>query len=117
MLPKEDQIFAANSSMITANLKNWPNGGCTIAKFSVDYKTYNRDKWHLIAENIKENEIVIHDLMPGTWYQIRVIAENDAGVVRGFFNVATLTIDGSKLKMYHPIKYSKIWLGINGKPS
>ncbi|ERL85186.1 hypothetical protein D910_02608, partial [Dendroctonus ponderosae] len=94
LLPKEDQIFAANSSMITANLKNWPNGGCTISKFSVDYKTYSIDKWHLIAENIKENEIVIHDLMPGTWYQIRVIAENDAGVVRGFFNVATLSIDG-----------------------
>lgn len=96
LLPKEEQIFATNSSVITVNLNNWPNGGCAITQFSLQYKAYSDPSWLLIAKSVSMEQIVIQSLMPGTWYQIKITAQNDAGLVHGFFNVATLAIDGSK---------------------
>ncbi|XP_066247380.1 cell adhesion molecule Dscam1 isoform X2 [Euwallacea similis] len=99
LLPKEDQIFASNSSVITVILKNWPNGGCPITQFSLEYKSYTESSWLLVAKDVSKEQIVIENLPPGTWYQIKITAQNDAGMVRGFYNVATLTIDGSKVPM------------------
>lgn len=96
VLPKEEQIFSSNSSVITVMLKNWPNGGCAITHFSLEYKIYSEAGWLLIAKGVSKEQIVIQNLLPGTWYQIKIIAQNDAGVVRGFYNVATLSLDGSK---------------------
>ncbi|CAG9760392.1 unnamed protein product [Ceutorhynchus assimilis] len=99
LLPKDDQIFATNSSVITVNLKNWPDGGCIITQFSLEYKAYADPSWRLIANSVSEDQIVIQNLLPGIWYQLKVSAQNDAGIVNGVFNVATLKIDGSRVPM------------------
>ncbi|XP_060516116.1 cell adhesion molecule Dscam2 [Cylas formicarius] len=96
-LPKEDKIITTNYSVITLNLKNWPNGGCPISQFSVQYKPYSSSEWLLIANSVSEEEITIQNLVPATWYQVKISAQNDAGLIYGLFNTATATVDGSRV--------------------
>lgn len=73
---------------------NWPDGGCPISQFSIQYRPLNEQKWILVAKSVSEEKIFIHDLAPAKWYQLKISAENDAGTINGIFNCATTTLTG-----------------------
>lgn len=93
-VPKETDFITTNSTTLQLNLYNWPDGGCAISQFSIQYRLLNEPKWNLVAKSVSEEKIFIHDLIPAKWYQLKISAENDAGSVNGIFNCATTTLTG-----------------------
>lgn len=96
LLPKDSELISINATTLQLNLYNWPDGGCPILQFSIQYKVYGAKKWNLISSSILEEKIIIHNLSPATWYQLKITAENDAGKIIGHFNCATTTLGGGK---------------------
>ncbi|KAJ8980637.1 hypothetical protein NQ317_017933 [Molorchus minor] len=98
-LPKEQEFITANATTLHLNLYSWPNGGCPISHFSVEYRAYSTQNWIVVAKSVTEENIAVQDLEPATWYQLKISADNDAGTVKGFFNFATTTISGGQIPM------------------
>lgn len=59
----------------------------------------NRDQleWNQISNNVKpDNNYVVLDLEPATWYRLRITAHNSAGFTVEEYDFATLTVTGGK---------------------
>lgn len=65
-------------------------------QFSIQYRHHIEKKWTIIAKSVSEQKILVHNLMPATWYDLKVTAENGAGAIGGLFNFATTTATGGK---------------------
>ncbi|XP_017776462.1 PREDICTED: Down syndrome cell adhesion molecule-like protein Dscam2 isoform X2 [Nicrophorus vespilloides] len=96
-VPKEKDFIMTNATVLQLNLFNWPDGGCPISHFSVTYKAIGDQKWTLISSSVSGEKLVIQDLVPATWYQLRVSAQNDAGLSHGVFTFATTTLAGGRI--------------------
>lgn len=96
-IPKEKDFITTNSTSLQLNLYNWPDGGCPISQFSIQYRMYGEKSWNLIAKSVSEERIIVHDLSPSTWYQLKISAQNDAGTVSEVFHFATTSLNGGTL--------------------
>lgn len=96
LLPKEKDFIITNTTTLQLNLDLWPDGGCPIMQFSIQYRAHSENKWTIIAKSVSEQRILVHNLKPATWYELKVIAENGAGTATGLFNFATTTTTGGK---------------------
>ncbi|XP_044594739.1 Down syndrome cell adhesion molecule-like protein Dscam2 [Cotesia glomerata] len=93
-LPKERDIISANSTFVRLNLLSWPNGGCPIHYYTVEYRRrINSEPWILVASKATEN-LIIRDLKPAAWYTLRLTAHNDAGATQTKMEFATTTLSG-----------------------
>lgn len=119
-LPKEHDFIFTNATSLQLNLYNWPDGGCPITEFSIMYRSgisRNRtcqqndllchplcrvlgtQKWILVSAGASGDKLLVQELIPATWYQLKVAARNDAGEAHGLFNFATTTLMGGINKM------------------
>ena len=98
-LPRVKEIIVANATSLLLNLSKWPNGGCKISHYSVMYKVLGYFKWTFVSNSISSDKLVVHDLNPATWYEIRAKAENSAGVNEGVFTFATTTRSGGNCEI------------------
>ncbi|KMQ94061.1 down syndrome cell adhesion molecule [Lasius niger] len=93
-LPKEKDIISANSTSVKLNLLSWPNGGCPIQHFTVEYRRrINTEPWVLVASRATEN-LVIRDLKTASWYSLHLTAHNDAGSTKTLMEFSTTTSSG-----------------------
>ncbi|XP_063973280.1 cell adhesion molecule Dscam1 isoform X2 [Diachasmimorpha longicaudata] len=93
-LPKEREIITANATSFRLNLLQWPNGGCPIHYYTVEYRRrMNSEPWILVASKATEN-LIIRDLKPAAWYTLRLTAHNDAGKTQTQIEFATTTLSG-----------------------
>lgn len=54
-------------------------------------------EWNQISNNVKpDNNYVVLDLEPATWYNLRITAHNSAGFTVAEYDFATLTVTGGK---------------------
>lgn len=52
-------------------------------------------EWNQISNNVKpDNNYVVLDLEPATWYNLRITAHNSAGFTVAEYDFATLTVTG-----------------------
>lgn len=116
-LPKERDFISTNATSLQLNLYNWPDGGCPIIEFSIMYRSgissnwicvakpstllvillcraLGTQKWILVSAGASGDKLLVQDLTPATWYQLKVAAKNDAGEANGLFNFATTTMMG-----------------------
>ncbi|EFN71841.1 Down syndrome cell adhesion molecule [Camponotus floridanus] len=94
LLPKERDIISANGTSVKLNLLSWPNGGCPIQHYTVEYRRrINTEPWILVASRATEN-LVIRDLKTASWYSLRLTAHNDAGSTQTQMEFATTTLSG-----------------------
>ena len=88
-----------NQTYATFHLHHWPNGGCPIKYYVIEYKEETQPSWRVVSNNIRSEEenIVISNLTPGTWYSVQLTAHNEAGsrVIASKFS--TLTMQGNAL--------------------
>lgn len=98
--PKRSQLITTNSTSVTCWLDSWIDGGCPIAYFMIEYRTHSRGNWmappggaHVTPT---ERTYAIVDLVPGTKYQLRITANNNAGTTVAVYNFTTLNPQGSK---------------------
>ncbi|XP_021937228.1 Down syndrome cell adhesion molecule-like protein Dscam2 isoform X2 [Zootermopsis nevadensis] len=99
LLPSSSELISANATSISLQLASWPDGGCPIVYFVVEYRPLsgNNRNWLLVDNNAPAEQISLRDLQPATWYQLRLTAHNDAGSTRAHFSFATTTITGETI--------------------
>ncbi|XP_067002094.2 cell adhesion molecule Dscam1 [Anabrus simplex] len=93
-IPAQEDLLVVNATSVTLFLDAWPSGGCPLQYFVVEYRARTHSTWTLVSNNIQQEELVIPDLMPATWYALRVTAQNDAGASTQEFVFATKTRNG-----------------------
>lgn len=93
-MPKERDIISANGTSVKLNLLSWPNGGCSIQYYTIEYRRrINSEPWILVASRATEN-LIIRDLKTASWYSLRLTAHNDAGSTQTQMEFATTTLSG-----------------------
>ncbi|XP_047000635.1 Down syndrome cell adhesion molecule-like protein Dscam2 [Schistocerca americana] len=98
-IPNQEDLLSVNSTSVILFLDSWPSGGCPLQYFVVEYRAKDQKSWTLVSNNIQQEELVIPDLTPATWYAIRATAHNDAGSRQHEFVFATRTKTG---EIVHP---------------
>ncbi|XP_047109675.1 Down syndrome cell adhesion molecule-like protein Dscam2 [Schistocerca piceifrons] len=94
-VPNTETLMSANATSLHLRLHSWPDGGCSMLYFVVEYRMReSNDEWILIDNNAPPKNLLIGDLQPATWYQLRLTAHNSAGSTRVHFNIATTTLTG-----------------------
>lgn len=59
-------------------------------------RAFGSQKWILVSAGASGDKLLVQDLIPGTWYQLKVSARNDAGEASGLFSFATTVMGGIK---------------------
>ncbi|XP_054724884.1 cell adhesion molecule DSCAML1-like [Uloborus diversus] len=88
--PDKQSMLTTNQSAAAIHLDAWHDGGCPLTSFAVRYRQQRQQVWNLVTEggsgdnNVRPQErlrrqIVLDDLIPGTWYRLQVTAHNEAG--------------------------------------
>ncbi|XP_049839470.1 Down syndrome cell adhesion molecule-like protein Dscam2 [Schistocerca gregaria] len=95
-VPNSDILVSANATSLCLHLHSWPDGECSMLYFVVEYRILgDENEWILIDNNAPPKTLLIGDLQPATWYQLRLTAHNSAGSTRVHFNIATTTVAGA----------------------
>lgn len=98
--PSTSSLIAPNSTSAVLRLHNWPDNGCPMMYFVLQYRqvsdTFEND-WILVSNALKaQRRFTLSGLLPSTLYQLRMEAHNVAGSASADFNFITLTKDGGK---------------------
>jgi len=85
--PKLTEVLDGNGTMIRVDLNRWPDGGCPIRKFHIEYKTKESQMWIPIYLRDNSTRVFILNTTLGSKYDVRIIVENEAGSVSKTFLV------------------------------
>lgn len=96
LLAKDKDLLVSNATMIHLNLFIWPDGGCPILHYSIEYKMFTDKEWKVVSTSVLDEKLYIQDLVPATWYKVKITAVNDAGQITGVYNIATTTLLGGE---------------------
>ncbi|XP_067123055.1 cell adhesion molecule Dscam1-like [Centruroides vittatus] len=95
--PKQEDMIFTNSTHLVLQLLSWQSGRCPITKMIIEYRPQSSTHWTLLTNRVvpeQQNQIIIQDLNPETWYVIRVTAYNAAGSTVAEYDVITLKVSG-----------------------
>lgn len=73
--PPRDLLIEKNETWVEIELHEWrAKRDCPIDHFQVEYKTHGSDEWTVVSNHIggKEEDLMIGDLSPGTWYTLQI---------------------------------------------
>ncbi|XP_065091070.1 cell adhesion molecule Dscam2 isoform X2 [Ochlerotatus camptorhynchus] len=97
-IPTAAVLIAPNSTSVVLRLNAWPDNGCPILYFVVQYRSVANnldDEWHLASNALKmQRRYTVAGLLPSTLYQLKIEAHNVAGSTSAEYNFVTLTKDG-----------------------
>ncbi|XP_064651143.1 cell adhesion molecule DSCAM-like isoform X4 [Lineus longissimus] len=104
-------IKQLNSTFLVLDLKKWQDGGCPITSYSIRYCVWGDTTWRTVSNHIDpavpekqkqkikvDEEFMVQDLHPATWYIMKVTAYNDAGLTEAELKFGTLTYTGSTIR-------------------
>lgn len=105
-IPPAAAFLSPNSTTLALRLSTWPDNGCPIQYFVIQYRPMDEFHWTLVSNNVKpQKRFLVTNLSPSTVYQLKVEAYNVAGSNQAEFSFITLTKDGGKLiRKYHSLK-------------
>ncbi|CAH0715045.1 unnamed protein product, partial [Brenthis ino] len=108
--PSTNEWLWSNCSHIYVQLAGWDDAGCELRSWDVEYRLLGSRGWmrahnamayadssYALYQSSYRTSFPISDLSPGTWYQVRVTANNEAGSVTTTYNYATKNEDGSEV--------------------
>lgn len=99
-VPLPPHLIFPNSSSVLLRLNTWPDNGCPILYFVLQYRAISDDgddQWTLVSNALKpQRRFSISSLKPSTLYQLKMEAHNVAGSTSQDFTFVTLTKDGGK---------------------
>ncbi|XP_036333523.1 Down syndrome cell adhesion molecule-like protein Dscam2 isoform X31 [Rhagoletis pomonella] len=97
-LPEKQRFIEVSSNSVSLHFKAWKDGGCPMSHFVVENKKRDQTEWNQISNNVKpDNNYVVLDLEPATWYNLRITAHNSAGFTVAEYDFATLTVTGGTI--------------------
>lgn len=99
--PAPSALLAPNSTSCVLRLHAWPDNGCQMLFFVLQYRAISGDgtdgEWILVSNALKpQRRFTIAGLLPSTLYQLKMEAHNVAGVSKTDFTFVTLTKDGGE---------------------
>ena len=90
------------------DLERWNNGQCPILHYVIRYRVKDvtnrkstENNWIVVSSHIKpeyESQFTIRELLPATWYELSVMAVNEAGETESRYLFATLTMFGATVE-------------------
>lgn len=97
-IPSAAALLAPNSTSIVIRLHSWPDNGCPILYFVLQYRILSdgiNNEWILVSNALKpQRRFTISALFPSTLYQLKMEAHNVAGVSNAEYTFVTLTKEG-----------------------
>ncbi|XP_058457691.1 cell adhesion molecule Dscam2 isoform X13 [Malaya genurostris] len=97
-IPIASVLIAPNSTSVVLRLNGWPDNGCPILYFVLQYRSISNnldDEWHLVSNALKpQRRFTLSGLLPSTLYQLKMEAHNVAGSTSSEYTFVTLTKDG-----------------------
>lgn len=108
MKAKASQVVSVNSTSVSVWVDSWLDGGCPILYFVIEYQIADQNSWLLASKSVQANDrvYVVSDLKPGTKYNLRVTAHNNAGSTVAVYNFTTLTAAGG-MRSIHFLLFSR----------
>lgn len=77
--------------MVRIDLRRWPDGGCSIKRFHIEYKTKESYEWKRIHKKDNNTRLFILNTALNSKYDVRISVENEAGSVSKTFSVESST--------------------------
>ncbi|CAG9838354.1 unnamed protein product [Diabrotica balteata] len=94
-VPSLTSFISPNSTSVILRLHVWPDNGCPILYFILQYKKATDTQWTLVSNALKpQRRTSITGLTPATQYVVKLEAHNVAGFSTEEFNFMTLTKEG-----------------------
>ncbi|XP_071866102.1 Down syndrome cell adhesion molecule 2 isoform X13 [Bombus fervidus] len=94
-IPPAAAFLSPNSTTLVLRLHVWPDNGCPILFFVIQYRPINEFHWTLVSNSVKmQRRFVVTNLQPSSVYQLKVEAHNVAGNNQAEFTFVTLTKEG-----------------------
>uniref|UniRef100_A0A182N230 Down syndrome cell adhesion molecule n=1 Tax=Anopheles dirus TaxID=7168 RepID=A0A182N230_9DIPT len=97
-VPPDSVLIAPNSTSVVLRLNGWPDNGCPIMYFVLQYRSVSTgldDEWHLVSNALKpQRRFTLSGLLPSTMYRLKMEAHNVAGSTNAEYTFWTLTKDG-----------------------
>ncbi|XP_031785647.1 Down syndrome cell adhesion molecule-like protein Dscam2 isoform X3 [Nasonia vitripennis] len=95
-IPPAAAFLSPNSTSLVLRLTAWPDNGCPILYFVIQYRPINEFHWSLVSNNVKmQRRFVVTGLASSSVYQLKVEAYNVAGNNQAEFTFVTLTKEGA----------------------
>lgn len=108
-IPSAASFLSPNSTTLSLRLHVWPDNGCPISYFVVQYRPINEFHWTLVSNSVKmQRRFTVTNLAPSSVYQLKVEAYNVAGSNQAEFTFVTLTRDGGKSTINAPYMRTQI---------
>lgn len=96
-VPAHAAFLSPNSTSVVLRLHVWPDNGCPLLYFVVQYKKINDLHWNLVSNSLKpQRRYTIPSLAPANEYKVKVEAHNIAGSNVEEYSFMTLTREGGK---------------------
>ncbi|XP_049818857.1 Down syndrome cell adhesion molecule-like protein Dscam2 isoform X3 [Aethina tumida] len=94
-VPSASSFITPNSTTVTLRLHLWPDNGCPILYFILQYRKASESQWTLVSNALKpQRKTSITGLTPAAQYVVKLEAHNVAGYSTEEFAFMTLTKDG-----------------------
>ncbi|KAK0088951.1 hypothetical protein PV325_010139, partial [Microctonus aethiopoides] len=94
-IPPAAAFLSPNSTTLALRLHTWPDNGCPITYFVIQYRPINEFHWTLVSNNVQmQRRFLVTNLSPSTVYQLKIETYNVAGSNQAEFSFVTLTKDG-----------------------
>ncbi len=91
VVPDANQFILASASSVTLHLATWFDSGCPINYFVIEYRPLGSPDWLLVSNSLRPGgNFVVLDLMPASWYNMRVTAHNNPGSTVAEYEFSTL---------------------------
>merc|ERR1719356_1543616 len=111
-VPEPERFVTSSENSLSVNLAGWQeDANCETIFFMVDQRERGKEEWSSVSRSAKPGaDILISNLSPATWYQIKVTGERSPGEHTSLeFEIATLATDGSGFSgcvIEREVKYS-----------
>ncbi|XP_018569506.1 Down syndrome cell adhesion molecule-like protein Dscam2 [Anoplophora glabripennis] len=94
-VPSASSFITPNSTSVVLRLHVWPDNGCPILYFILQYRKATESQWTLVSNALKpQRRTSITGLTPATQYVVKLEAHNVAGFSTEEFAFMTLTKEG-----------------------
>ncbi|PSN52800.1 Down syndrome cell adhesion molecule-like protein Dscam2 [Blattella germanica] len=94
-VPEAQTLLSPNSTSVLLRLHVWPDNGCPLTYFVVQYRPISKHHWTLVSNALKpQRRFIISGLAPASVYQLKIEAHNIAGSSTAEYTFVTLTKEG-----------------------
>merc|ERR1712172_255797 len=96
-VPEPDKFVESSENSLSLHLGSWREANCETIWFLVDQRKRGDEEWSSVSRSAKPGaDILISNLSPATWYQIKVTGERSPEDHTSLeFEIATHATDGS----------------------